>query len=229
MSNIHIRLQSSWANVRRHPPFIWSSLSMSKAYRQRGGQWCWKHTIQAALTSSAWPGFCFCAWATLTPGQLAQVPVLQSSSLKGEVDQCQKEHTDAYWPLCWTHKWRDDDGRHRGAAWSVEDKVGKWTEARSCLDTDRHDGGMGGKRRDVCTDEIKTLCKWRVDGKPECGPVLWGGWNYWLFCQLVRRIEELHKENRGMDGGMAQWVRTSLLFPGSVGLNWASVSCLTWI
>lgn len=34
---------------------------------------------------------CYCACASLSPGQLAPVLVLQSSSLKGEVDRCQRE------------------------------------------------------------------------------------------------------------------------------------------
>lgn len=95
---------------------------------------------------------------------------------------------------------------------SVEDKVGKWINARSCLDIDCHDGGMGGKKGcDVCTDEIKKECKWRVDSRTESGAVMGGGHNDWPACQLVRR-QAAQKE--WMDDSVGQ----NVCLPGSQDL-----------
>lgn len=61
--------------------FDLGTVTVSKAYRQRRGQWCWKtHDLDnIGLLCVAW--LCYCALAVLTGGQLAVVQVLQSSSL----------------------------------------------------------------------------------------------------------------------------------------------------
>lgn len=63
--------------------------------------------------------------------------------------------------LCRIHKWCGDD---------EEDKVGKQTDARGCLDTDHHVGGMGNKKR-----HEETACEWRQKGRKGSGPAALGG------------------------------------------------------
>lgn len=101
LTNIHIRLQpivvASWAHIRRNHPFVWHSMSVQSVClshidreEDNGAKMHDPHCVN--LLCVAW--LCFCAWAALSLGQLAPVPVLQSTSQKGEVDWCQMEHTD---------------------------------------------------------------------------------------------------------------------------------------
>ena len=72
----------------------------------------------------------------MSAGQLAPVPVLQSPSVKDQ-DDCLQTASAEYINAVQMMKLYT----------SVEDKVGTQTDARGCLDTDHHVGGMGQQEK----------------------------------------------------------------------------------
>lgn len=166
-----------------------------------------KRMIHTALTSSAWPGFAFVPellWVRASwPPSQSFSPLHWRARWTGARQSIQTQTTllDTF-----VHKWWHDDGRHWGAVTSVEDKVGKQTNARSWLDTDGHVGEMDGKKRHLHwgnKDGMQMKSEWHGQKGGLCA--LGGGQE---SCQLVQRLMK-----EGSDDAQDRLVLTGLQCP----------------